>query len=94
MAPVSTSFSAYLVPAVFSTDAVYANAAFAMTDDAKPSPLPSLVHYIPKFDGGEEAKHSDRLRSLTPCPPQPLGSSLVEQYALSQLPTPGGPPSR
>jgi hypothetical protein len=54
LAPVSTSFSAYLAPAVFSTDAVYASAAFAMTDDAKPSPMPSLVHYMPKFDGGEE----------------------------------------
>jgi hypothetical protein len=43
MAPVSTSFSASLAPAVFSTDAVYASAAFAMTDDAKPidtSPKP------------------------------------------------------
>ncbi|KAJ7890619.1 hypothetical protein B0H14DRAFT_3429030 [Mycena olivaceomarginata] len=92
-------------PLASAPTSVYASAAFAMTDDAKPSPVPSLVHYMPKFDGGEEAKHSDHLRSLSalPAPSATLNhsdtwfshrSSLVEQYALSQLPTSGQPPSR
>ncbi|KAJ7355514.1 hypothetical protein DFH08DRAFT_954995 [Mycena albidolilacea] len=46
MAPVSTGSSSYYsTSAAFFTEAVYAGA--AMTDDLRPSPVPSVIHHTP-----------------------------------------------